>query len=369
MTGARLGFDCKDNGLINNRQQNGRRRGRGGNNNGSGGGNPRQGGQGRGDSGNRIDNRARGNAAQLLEKYKNLASDAQRQGDRVNTEYYLQFADHYFRVLADQRGRFEEQQPQQRRPQNDFDMDGDEDYGDEGEPIRAGEQQGEEARASQQDAQYEGRQSQPRQNGRQDGYREGRQQNGRNQDRDQSRGPDRGQDRNAERGNGRDADGNRDRGEGRGWEMRDDRVDADDRQTRNDNSPRNDNAGRADREPRGRGSRNPSPVDRAEPQLDARTDVAGQHRSDPPLPGEEPGDRAAQVIEADAPTPRRRGRPRSEAVAVPSDEAAGFPASLDADRLPPSLGIAPAADSGEDAPVKPKRRRIARPVPDATAAE
>ena len=92
--------------MINNRQQNGRRRGRGGNNNGGGGNGPRQGGQGRPDNGNRIDSRARGNANQLFEKYKNLAGEAQRQGDRVNTEYYLQFADHYFRVLADQRGRF-----------------------------------------------------------------------------------------------------------------------------------------------------------------------------------------------------------------------------------------------------------------------
>ena len=60
------------------------------------------------DNGNRIDNRARGNAAQLLEKYKTLARDAQMQGDRVNTEYYLQFADHYFRVLAETASRFEE---------------------------------------------------------------------------------------------------------------------------------------------------------------------------------------------------------------------------------------------------------------------
>src|SRR3546814_5459206 len=42
-------------------------------------------------------------SAQLLEKYKNLARDAQTQGDRVNTEYYLQFADHYFRVLGTNR--------------------------------------------------------------------------------------------------------------------------------------------------------------------------------------------------------------------------------------------------------------------------
>lgn len=94
--------------LINNRQ-NGRRRGRGG---------AQVRGPGNGpDRGNRIDNRARGNAAQLHEKYRNLARDAQTQGDRVMTEYYLQFADHYFRVLNESRARFEEQnQNQQRRP-------------------------------------------------------------------------------------------------------------------------------------------------------------------------------------------------------------------------------------------------------------
>lgn len=119
--------------LINNRQG-GRRRGRGG----GGGQGPRQQGGPR-DSGNRIDSRARGNAAQLLEKYRNMARDAQMSGDRVNTEYYLQFADHYFRVLADQRGRYEEngQQPQ-RRQRDDFDLD--DDFGDEGEPVRAEEQ-------------------------------------------------------------------------------------------------------------------------------------------------------------------------------------------------------------------------------------
>lgn len=86
---------------MNNRQS-GRRRGR--NNN------QRQPGQGRNvDQGNRIDSRARGNAAQLLEKYRNMARDAQLSGDRVMMEYYLQFADHYFRVLSDTRLRQEEQ--------------------------------------------------------------------------------------------------------------------------------------------------------------------------------------------------------------------------------------------------------------------
>ena len=93
--------------MINNRQSGGRRRGRGG----GGGGPPRSNNPG---PGNRQDNRQRGNAAQLLEKYKGMARDAQMQGDRVLTETYLQYADHYFRVLAETRSRYEEQRPRQR---------------------------------------------------------------------------------------------------------------------------------------------------------------------------------------------------------------------------------------------------------------
>jgi len=93
--------------LINNRQG-GRRRGRGG-----------QRGQSLG--GNRQDNRQRGNAAQLLEKYKNMARDAQLAGDRVQSEYYLQFADHYFRVLGENRARFEEQRRQRGEDSSDED--------------------------------------------------------------------------------------------------------------------------------------------------------------------------------------------------------------------------------------------------------
>jgi hypothetical protein len=106
--------------LINNRQQGGRRRGRGGQRGQNLGG----GGGGGGQPGNRQDNRQRGNAAQLLEKYKSLARDAQLAGDRVQTEYYLQYADHYFRVLGESRSRFEEQ----RRQRGDSDEDeGDDD--------------------------------------------------------------------------------------------------------------------------------------------------------------------------------------------------------------------------------------------------
>jgi hypothetical protein len=97
--------------LINNRQ-NGRRRGRGGG--------PRT--PNSAPQVNRQDNRSRGNASQLHEKYKALARDAQLAGDRVQAEYYLQFADHYFRVLNESRARFEEQ----RRQRGDYQSDEDE---------------------------------------------------------------------------------------------------------------------------------------------------------------------------------------------------------------------------------------------------
>ena len=324
--------------MINNRQA-GRRRGRGGNNNNNNG--PRQGGGGgRPDNGNRIDSRARGNANQLYEKYKNLASDAQRQGDRVNTEYYLQFADHYFRVLSDQRGRFEDQQP--RRPVQDFDADDQDEFGDEGEPIRAGEQDG---RGAQRD--YQGREH-PR-----------REERAERQDRSERQ----------ERG---------------------DRPERAERADRQDRPERQDRAERAERQERPRRTEGERPrrwdrEERVERETEqaamaaAPVEVAGQRRSDPPVAGEDLEQRAETVIEADAPlaveapAPRRRGRPRRDAAAV---EAAATPAtdapapaaeanSVDADRLPPSLGIAPANDS-EDAP-KPRRRRVRTATPEAAA--
>ena len=85
----------------NSNNNSNRRRGRGNRpGGGSGGG---------GQQLNRIDSRARGNAPQLLEKYRKLAQDAHLNGDRVQAEYYLQFADHYFRVTADSRVRTDEQ--------------------------------------------------------------------------------------------------------------------------------------------------------------------------------------------------------------------------------------------------------------------
>lgn len=87
-------------------------------------------GQGGGNQGNRIDSRARGNAPQLLEKYKKLAHDASLNGDRVQTEYYLQFADHYFRVIADNKAQKEEQQ-RARQSERDDDDSSDDDSEDE----------------------------------------------------------------------------------------------------------------------------------------------------------------------------------------------------------------------------------------------
>ncbi len=100
--------------MLNNRQV-GRRRGRGRSPQGNNG--PRG-----NESGSRIDSRARGNAPQMLEKFKNMAREAQTQGDRVMMEYYLQYADHYFRIVAESRARFEET----RRQRDDW-------QGDEGE--------------------------------------------------------------------------------------------------------------------------------------------------------------------------------------------------------------------------------------------
>ena len=299
--------------MINNRQA-GRRRGRGGGNNNG----PRQGNPGRPDGGNRIDSRARGNASQLLEKYKNLAADAQRQGDRVNTEYYLQFADHYFRVLSEQRGRFEDQQPA-RQGRDQFDLDGagefGDEFGDEGEPMRAreqwGEQGGEQPRADREDR-------------------------GERQDRPDRQRDERPREARREGGEQRPA---------REWQERGERRPREDR-------PRDDRP-REDR-PRDDRQRDNRPVE-----------VAGQRRAEPLAANESLESRAEDVLEADrpldAPQPRRRGRPRRDESGDGAGE--GAPAAFEADRLPPSLTLA----ANDAAPAEPKpRRRRARPAEEDT---
>lgn len=133
--------------MINNRQG-GRRRGRGGQSPRNVGGQP---------GNNRQDTRQRGNATQLLEKYKNMARDAQLGGDRVQSEYYLQYAEHYFRMLGESRSRFDEQRPQ-RGDENGPDDDGDGD----GEMIDSAEEQREQREPRPQREQRPQREERPR---------------------------------------------------------------------------------------------------------------------------------------------------------------------------------------------------------------
>jgi hypothetical protein len=70
----------------------------------------------------------------MLEKYRKLAQDAHLNGDRVQAEYYLQFADHYFRVSADTRARQEEQRGarrDERHGEGGFDETDDNEFGNE----------------------------------------------------------------------------------------------------------------------------------------------------------------------------------------------------------------------------------------------
>ncbi|WP_375429592.1 DUF4167 domain-containing protein [uncultured Sphingomonas sp.] len=322
--------------MINNRQQTGRRRGRGGQRPGGGTGGGGGGNPGRPDNGNRIDNRARGNAAQLYEKYKSMASEAQRQGDRVNTEYYLQFADHYFRVLSESRARFDDQQPRAQQNRGDeFDrqrsgrdefgddggMDGDDDYADEGDVIRPGDQMPSDRMMG--DRMMGDRMMGDRVAG--DQPRQRPQQQPRSQ-----------------------ANGSQGNEGGRPYEDRRPRRDEEDRR------PRRDDRERQVGQQRGEGE--------GSPRAQAPVQVAPEPRPEmvepsPPM----------AVPEVDAPQPRRRGRPRKEPIAETrsSEDVGSEPTGFDADRLPPALGIS--ASDGADGEVKPRRRR-ARGV-EAPAAE
>jgi Domain of unknown function (DUF4167) len=254
--------------LLNNRQQSGRRRGRGGQR--------QQGNGGRGpEQGNRIDNRARGNAPQLLEKYKTLARDAQMAGDRVMTEYYLQFADHYFRVVAESRARFEEQ----RRQRGDWQ---DEDEGYDGEDrAEADDQDGEDG---------DGEQDDPRRNSR-DYARD----QGREQGRDQNRGRD--QQRAPREFRPREDNRNRDEPRAR-----------DDDRPRTEDRPRRPREGRFEREDRNGNAR--AENDDAPATIDVAV-LPPSFGSDGPITpiADLPMGLEGEADEAPA-APKRRGRPK-----------------------------------------------------------
>lgn len=73
---------------------------------------------------NRNEPRVKGNAAQLVEKYKSMAKDAMGSGDRVLSENYLQHADHYLRVLNEKQTGKPAPQPQNKAEDNQASDDG-----------------------------------------------------------------------------------------------------------------------------------------------------------------------------------------------------------------------------------------------------
>jgi hypothetical protein len=82
---------------------------------------------------NGPDVKVRGTAHHIAEKYIQLARDSQASGDPVSSEGYLQYAEHYFRLIAAAQAQFAQQNPNS--PQQAYqrpDMDGGEDFEDGG---------------------------------------------------------------------------------------------------------------------------------------------------------------------------------------------------------------------------------------------
>ena len=63
----------------------------------------------------KLPSRNNHNAAKLIEKYNDLAREASSSGDKILSESYLQYADHFTRVLNEQENyrkqKFEESKP------------------------------------------------------------------------------------------------------------------------------------------------------------------------------------------------------------------------------------------------------------------
>ncbi|WND01382.1 DUF4167 domain-containing protein [Temperatibacter marinus] len=75
-------------------------------------------------AGNRRDNKVKGNPKQLLEKYKTQAREAAQTGDRVQEEYYYQFAEHYQRVINEHFPNQRQNNRQEENPEADEDVSG-----------------------------------------------------------------------------------------------------------------------------------------------------------------------------------------------------------------------------------------------------
>jgi hypothetical protein len=89
-------------GKRNNHMRGRNSRGGGGKSGGSSGGNPMH----RGFESNGPDVKIRGTAQHIAEKYAQLGRDAQASGDHVLAENYLQYAEHYYRMIAAYQAQF-----------------------------------------------------------------------------------------------------------------------------------------------------------------------------------------------------------------------------------------------------------------------
>jgi len=81
---------------------------------------------------NGPDVKIRGTAHHIAEKYAQLARDAQSSGDPVAAEGYLQYAEHYFRLIMAAQVQFAQQNPHQQQAFQRPDMDARDDFDDEG---------------------------------------------------------------------------------------------------------------------------------------------------------------------------------------------------------------------------------------------
>jgi hypothetical protein len=269
--------------------------------------------------GQRLDNRQRGNATQLLEKYRALARDAQQAGDRVTAEYYLQYAEHYYRVLGDYRDRQgERSRGRDQYDGDDLDSDIDSDDADGGDDDNDAERAGND-RGQERGGERGGDRGNDRDRGVDRGRRPPRADNrpeprfeARPDTRAEQREPDRREQ--APRNDMRDADG-RDRGR-RDWQR-------DRRERRPERSRADADRGDDDVTTSAAGDDRESLLQALPPAVGAPADAAAPRgrrlglRRDEAEPADANGARAVETTEPAAdvvePAPRRRGRPRKAA--------------------------------------------------------
>ncbi len=289
------------------------------------------------DQGNRIDSRARGNATQMLEKYKKMAHDAQMNGDRVATEYYLQFADHYFRVLADNRAR----QDEYRRPREEQGRDNGSDYADDDDDI--GFNSGPSQRNYSQDQSDEA------------SARSGQDDDG--DDQDDTRG-NRGNGNGHQRNEGRQNEGRQGEGrqnDNRQNEGRRERRPRDDNQERQGQERQGQDRQSEDRQGQDRQRQDRQNQDRPNRPRSERQDQAPRAAAPAPAPAPAAVEASGDGDQASQPrrTLRGRGRPPRAAEAEGSN-------TLDPMILPPAIGIA-TEDKPETEAEAPKPKRRAAP--------